>query len=991
LSQKKTTSAQPLYSANKQQILGVNGEIYNHKWLKSKLNPQVEFATQSDCECIIHLYNQRGINFLNDLEGIFAFCLVDEATNSYVVARDHMGIIPLYYGFDETGTLWVASELKALHDVCVICFEEFPPGHVLYGPIGKSGTLKKWYNPVWHDEKFIPNSSSINSVLSYDDIIKTALATATATATVTATVTATALGEKTTTNNINIAASMESLKIKMSERMIKEKLESAVVKQLMSDVPYGVLLSGGLDSSIIAAIAARHVGKRVEDDGKSSQAWWPRLHTFSIGLKDSPDLKFAQQVATYLGTQHHEFIFTVEEGFNVLQDVIYHLETFDITTIRASVPMYLLARRIKTMGIKMVLSGEGSDEMFGGYLYFHKAPNREEFHTETVQKLKTLHKYDCLRANKSTAAWGVETRVPFLEKEFLDFVMTQIDPTHKMCGQNANGRIEKALLRNAFEGYLPASILNRQKEQFSDGVGYSWINELKATAERTVSDEQMAKVMFRYPQNSPFTKEGYFYRSIFDKYYPQACAQACVLTGKSVACSTPAALRWHQNFLLNADPSGRSVSDLIVVSSNSSKKEDDSKKKDIKKEEGGDQQTNMAVLTPFKGEHPYQQQQHVHQQPVQQYIQPLQQQQQPIRQPVQQPIHQQQQQQQQQQQPSFLYPILHQTDMNQMNQMTPVMINPLMTLGLGSMPQIMTSQTSQKNMYENLVQAPSELHTGLQSNDQKPEPLPFTFIRGIGLSQAMQSIQPMGPLQITQPIQLTDQSLTTTASPFKVTIEQKDDKTQNQNQNQNQLPLAPMAAYASVVNTQIQHQHQNQHQNPLIKDDTTKEGHSSNSSNLTKENGDETEENEEETTDDKMCSACYKQEKYKNSPWCKKCYFVHYNRECYFCNQKTTNSIEWKGKRYCAGEYPNPYSSVCYAARWSLKSSGSQKTENVLRYKCRVCNKKSSTRFTLYDTQTNTNSYGVCSYICKYYPEEVMPEADVPVEYLYGGAVQYIM
>lgn len=508
------TGDQPLKSADGKQVLVCNGEIYNHLQLRQSLKTPVPFATHSDSECIIHLYNERGVGFVNALNGIFGFVLIDEAKDTFVVARDHEGIIPLYYGWDDTGALWVASELKALHDVCVR-FEEFPPGHVLHGKVGSAGTLQKWYTPVWHDDEHVPAPTA--------------------------------------------ACDLKAL---------RESLEAAVERQMMTDVPYGVLLSGGLDSSVISAVAVRVAAKRAaakadaKSDRKDSALGRvdPKavVHSFSVGLKGSPDLKAAREVAAFIGTEHHEFVFTVDDGINALRDVIYHLETFDTTTIRASTAMYLMSRKIKALGVKMVLSGEGSDEVFGGYLYFHKAPDRVEFHKETVRKLKALHKYDCLRANKSTMAWGLEARVPFLDREFLDHAMA-IDPAHKMCGKHAAGRIEKWIVRKAFEGYLPHAILWRQKEQFSDGVGYSWIDSLKAFAEAKVSDAALAAAAFKFPENTPLTKESYLYRSIFESHYPQAAARACVPGGPSVACSTPAAIAWDEAFQKMNDPSGRAV------------------------------------------------------------------------------------------------------------------------------------------------------------------------------------------------------------------------------------------------------------------------------------------------------------------------------------------------------------------------------------------------------------------------------------------------
>lgn len=486
-------------------ILCVNGEIYNHRELRAKHCSHSHFNTESDCEVITHLYekfvDQDSIStFLNEINGIFGFVLVDEQRDRYIVARDHIGIIPLYWGRDEDGGLWISSELKALSDICVQ-FEDFPPG---YFYDSQSDTKYKWYQPPWHDEKYLP----------------------------------------TTTLNLPI---------------LRQQLESAVSRQLMSDVPYGVLLSGGLDSSLIASIAARICAKRT-DHNNGSDSWWPRLHSFSVGLKDSPDLAAAQRVAAHIGSVHHAFVFTIDDGLNAYDDVIYHLETYDVTTIRAATPMYLMSRKIKAMGVKMVLSGEGADEIFGGYLYFHKCPNISELQQELVRKLKLLYKYDCLRANKATMSWGVEARVPFLDREFLDYSMS-ISPADKLCGVHANGRIEKHILREAFSGtgYLPDDVLWRQKEQFSDGVGYNWIDSIKARAESKISDLQMTNAHLKYPYNTPQTKEAYYIRSVFNKHFPGKSAEQCVPGGPSVACSTPAAIAWDESFRKFADQSGRSV------------------------------------------------------------------------------------------------------------------------------------------------------------------------------------------------------------------------------------------------------------------------------------------------------------------------------------------------------------------------------------------------------------------------------------------------
>ncbi|MBP8174040.1 MAG: asparagine synthase B [Aeromonadaceae bacterium] len=490
--------AQPLYNPERTHVLAVNGEIYNHKELEKSLSVDFQFQTGSDCEVILAKYKEKGPQFLDEINGIFAFILYDAEQDAYLIGRDHIGIIPLYTGTDANGNFYVASEMKALTPVCTDV-KEFPPGHYLWS---KDGVLTRYYQRDWME--------------------------------------------------------FDNIKDNVTDKLaLRDALEDAVKRQLMCDVPYGVLLSGGLDSSIISAVTKRFAGRRVEDDGKS-EAWWPQLHSFAVGLKGSPDLAAAQKVADHLGTIHHQITFTVQEGLDALRDVIYHLETYDVTTIRASTPMYLMARFIKAMGIKMVLSGEGSDELFGGYLYFHKAPDSKEFHEETVRKLSQLHMYDCLRANKSMAAWGVEGRVPFLDKEFIDVAM-RLNPKDKMCG---NGKIEKHILREAFEHYLPKEVAWRQKEQFSDGVGYSWIDSLKVHVENEVSDEAFAAAEARFPVNTPLTKEAYFYRAIFEEHFPLPSAALCVPYGKSVACSTPKALEWDEKFKLMADPSGRAVMDV---------------------------------------------------------------------------------------------------------------------------------------------------------------------------------------------------------------------------------------------------------------------------------------------------------------------------------------------------------------------------------------------------------------------------------------------
>ena len=494
--------AQPIHSADGALVLAVNGEIYNHRELERRLARPYAFQTGSDCEVInaLHRDGEAPETWLGRLNGIFAFALWDAEARRVLIARDHMGICPLYWGHDADGRLWVASEMKALVRICDDV-AAFPPGHVYDSARGE---LIHWYQRAWRD---------------YDAVQ-------------------------------GVAADKAEL---------RDAFERAVHRQLMSDVPYGVLLSGGLDSSLVAACAAKFARKRIEEDD-TGEAWWPRLHSFAIGLDGSPDLAAAQVAADALGTVHHGFTYSFAEGLDALPEVIRHIETYDVTTIRASTPMFLLARRIKAMGVKMVLSGEGSDELFGGYLYFHKAPNAREFHEELVRKLDALHSFDCLRANKSMMAWGVEPRVPFLDVEFMDVAM-RMDARHKMGGVDGEGRkrIEKAVLREAFEGYLPREILWRQKEQFSDGVGYGWIDGLKAHAEANVGDAEFASATQRFPVNPPQTKEAYFYRRIFEEIFPgEACAQT-VPGGKSIACSSPAAIAWDAAFATMADPSGRAV------------------------------------------------------------------------------------------------------------------------------------------------------------------------------------------------------------------------------------------------------------------------------------------------------------------------------------------------------------------------------------------------------------------------------------------------
>ncbi|MBP0612616.1 asparagine synthase B [Chryseobacterium sp. cx-311] len=488
---------QPLFTKDGKVVLAVNGEIYNHRELRAEF-PDYDFLTQSDCEVILALYRRHGKDFLEKLNGIFAFALYDSENGVYLVGRDHMGICPLYQGWDRNGNYYVASELKALEGICK-SIEVFLPGHFLFSAEGFE--MQKWYHRDWEEYNSVEDNVT--------DISK-----------------------------------------------IREGLEAAVHRQLMSDVPYGVLLSGGLDSSIIAAVTAKYARNRIES-GDQEEAWYPRLHSFAVGLEGSPDLVAAQKAAEHIGSIHHEVHFTVQEGLDAIRDVIYHLETYDVTTVRASTPMYLLARVIKSMGIKMVLSGEGSDELFGGYLYFHKAPNAKEFHDETVRKLGKLHLYDCLRANKALMSWGIEGRVPFLDKEFMDVAMN-VNPKDKMISL-AEGRMEKYVLRKAFEDLLPESIAWRQKEQFSDGVGYSWIDSLKEAAETEVSDEMMVNAKFRFPLNTPQNKEEYRYRTIFEEHFPSETAAATVPSVPSVACSTPIALEWDEAFKNLSDPSGRAV------------------------------------------------------------------------------------------------------------------------------------------------------------------------------------------------------------------------------------------------------------------------------------------------------------------------------------------------------------------------------------------------------------------------------------------------
>ena len=486
---------QPLFSPDRKQILAVNGEIYNHQEIRKQYEGKYEFQTGSDCEVILALYRDKGIDFLEDISGIFAFALYDEEREAFLIARDQIGVIPLYIGFDSDGKVYVASELKALEGQCER-YEPFLPGHYYWS---EDPGMKRWYQRDWFDYEAVRDNPA-------------------------------------------------------SSEDIRQGLREAVKKQMMSDVPYGVLLSGGLDSSVISAITENFAEKRIEDNSQS-KAWWPRLHSFAVGLKGAPDLAKARMVADHIGTVHHEINYTIQEGLDAIRDVIYFIETYDVTTVRASTPMYLLARVIKSMGIKMVLSGEGADEIFGGYLYFHKAPSAEEFHKETVRKLSKLYLYDCLRANKSLSAWGVEGRVPFLDKEFLDIAM-RTNPEAKMCPGKT---MEKRIVREAFADMLPEEVAWRQKEQFSDGVGYSWIDTLKKMTEELVSDEEMAHAAERFPINTPMCKEEYYYRSIFEEHFPSESAAKSVPHEASVACSTAIALEWDAAWKNMNEPSGRAV------------------------------------------------------------------------------------------------------------------------------------------------------------------------------------------------------------------------------------------------------------------------------------------------------------------------------------------------------------------------------------------------------------------------------------------------
>ena len=508
------SGGQPLYSPDRKQILAVNGEIYNHRDIRARYAGRYDFQTGSDCEVILALYRDKGIGFLEELNGIFAFALYDEEKDAFLIARDPIGVIPLYIGRDKEGHVYCASELKALEDFCDT-YEPFLPGHYYWS---RDGKMTRWYSRDWMSfdavkDNYTPQAGNHTIVPAAEDSYATQV------------------------------------------KAVHDALEDAVRRQLMSDVPYGVLLSGGLDSSVISAVARQFASRRIETDGQK-EAWWPQLHSFAVGLKGAPDLAKAREVAGHIGTVHHEINYTIQEGLDAVRDVIYYIETYDVTTVRASTPMYLLARVIKSMGIKMVLSGEGADEVFGGYLYFHKAPDARAFHEETVRKLSKLHLYDCLRANKSLSAWGVEGRVPFLDKEFLDVAM-RLNPAVKMCPGKT---IEKKVVRDAFAQLLPESVAWRQKEQFSDGVGYSWIDTLKDITSKAVSDEQMAHAAERFPVNPPMNKEEYYYRSIFEEYFPSESAARSVPSVPSVACSTAEALAWDASFKGQNEPSGRAVS-----------------------------------------------------------------------------------------------------------------------------------------------------------------------------------------------------------------------------------------------------------------------------------------------------------------------------------------------------------------------------------------------------------------------------------------------
>ncbi|CAG8959693.1 hypothetical protein HYFRA_00001598 [Hymenoscyphus fraxineus] len=515
------SGAQPLTNADQSIALAVNGEIYNHRLVRKNLETPYHFKTHSDCEVIIPLYMKYGVDAPKYLDGMFSFVLYDKEQDRVIAARDPIGITSFYQGWSSTmpGAVFFASELKCLVGVCdkIVAF---PPGHVYDS---KTDKVTRYFEPSWWDAEKVPTTP-------------------------------------------------------VDLKKVRESLEKSVRKRLMAEVPYGVLLSGGLDSSLVASIAQRETLRLkaaaqeqidngqaekpldedhgeglvgIDDDNKlSTVTYLPQLNSFSIGLPGAPDTQAALKVAKYLGTKHHDMTFEIEDGLNALSDVIYHLETYDVTTIRASTPMFLLSRKIKAMGVKMVLSGEGADEIFGGYLYFHAAPDSKAFHAETVARVKNLHVADCLRANKSTSAWGLEARVPFLDKEFLETTMN-IDPQDKMITKE---KIEKHILRSAFDTknepgakpYLPDEILWRQKEQFSDGVGYGWIDALKDNAELHVTDEMMKNPKPEWGTDIPDTKEAYWYRTMFDEHFPPYCAESVV--------------RWVPTWSKQTDPSGRAIS-----------------------------------------------------------------------------------------------------------------------------------------------------------------------------------------------------------------------------------------------------------------------------------------------------------------------------------------------------------------------------------------------------------------------------------------------
>jgi len=499
---------QPLFSHDRTRSLSVNGEIYNHKELRTKLKDQTPFRTASDCEVIVHLYDEVGVDVASMLDGDFAFVIMDDTTGEVYAARDPIGVNSLYSGTGLDGSMWFASEAKPLVAAGCIDVSTFPPGHYYSSKLGK---MVRYYNPTW---------TTTRGAVTPLDLTK-----------------------------------------------VRETFTQAVEKRLMADVPFGVLLSGGLDSSLVASVIARLKRKRFLERGDPEDL--KPIKSFSIGLEGSPDLSAAQAVAEFIGSEHYGFTFTVQEGIDAVSDVIFHLETYDVTTIRAGTPMFLLARKIKAMGIKMVMSGEGADETLAGYLYFHKAPNGTELHEECVRKVGDLHKYDCLRANKATMAHGLEARVPFLDRDMLDLTMS-LDPDTKLRRAGAETQfVEKWLLRAAFDTpdapYLPSEVLWRQKEQFSDGVGYSWIDGLKEHASRVVSDADMETAAVRFPYNTPTTKEGCYFRTIFHSHFPNNNygngIERTVPGGPSVACSTAKAVEWDAAW---SDPNRQDQSGRFV-------------------------------------------------------------------------------------------------------------------------------------------------------------------------------------------------------------------------------------------------------------------------------------------------------------------------------------------------------------------------------------------------------------------------------------------